>query len=78
MNKPMPVYIDGTRTVIEVLGTILRQRVPAQQHAKIPSLVDRVSCSLHVGDHLDTVWRELFPAEQNEILREVYGLLATL
>ena len=76
MRTPALVFVDGSKTVIEVAGSILRQRLPAHQHNKIPRLIDRVSCSVHVGDRLDTVWRDLSPAQRKEIERELQYALA--
>lgn len=76
MSMPSRVFVDGSRTVIEVAGSVMRQCLPAQEHNRIPRLIDRASCSLHVGDHLDTAWRDLSPDQQKEIERELFCVLA--
>ena len=76
MSMPNLVFVDGNKTVIEVAGSVLRQCLPAFEHNRIPRLIDRVSCSFHVGDHLDTVWRDLSPDQRMEIERELFCVVA--
>lgn len=76
MRTPTLVLVDGSKTVIEVAGSVLRQCLPAHEHARIPRLIDRVSCSVHVGDHLDAVWRDLSPDQRKEIERELFCVSA--
>lgn len=73
MQAQQQVRYDGNRTAVEVLGTALRQRLPGELYEHIPSLMKRISCSIHVCDHLDTAFSRLSDAEQREFWREVHG-----
>lgn len=75
MKAQPTVEYDGNLTAAEILGTALRQRLPQDLHDHIPSLTDRISCSVHVGEHLNTVFRDMSDAEQREFWREVQGTI---
>jgi hypothetical protein len=77
MVAPHQIVYDGNTTVIEVLGSALRQALPAEQHEHIPELVDRISCSCHVGENLDVVFRDLTDAQREEFWREFGGAVQT-
>ena len=71
MSMPNLPFVYGSKTVIEVAGIVLRQSLPAYEHNRIPQLIDRVSCSGHVCDNLDSPWSELSPNERRHIEREL-------
>ena len=71
MSMPNTSFVYGSKTVIEVAGIVLRQSLSAHEHARIPRLIDQVSCSIHVCDNLDTPWSDLSPDQRKDIEREL-------
>ena len=66
---------DVNRPLQDVIGTLLKLVLPAEQHALVPRLTDMVSACKGVVEHRGKLWGELTEGEANIVATRV-GVIA--
>lgn len=56
---------DVNRPLHDVIGTLLKLVLPAEQHALVPRITDMVAACKGVAEHRGKLWGELSESEAN-------------